>query len=166
MFQGFQTVGVDLIERRIARLSLEAPTKAARALYTSALAIFVPAMKKRVRDNRSIFRGELFQKITAKAVITAGIPAVDVGAIGVPHGLAVEFGQEPGTRQDLRKLIEYARLKMGLPVKKASRMGQRLKKSIELRGTKPHPFISPVVTAEALVLTGDFIFRFRKMMGL
>jgi len=165
MASGMIVEGIPIIEKKLRAFALSMPTKAVAALYTAAITVLVPPMKMRIRANQNVFQGELFQRITAKATVFAGRFAVEVGAMGVPHGMAVEKGQDPGTEQDLQKLVRYARLKMGLSGKGAIRVAEAIKRTVEARGSKPYPFVEPVVVALKTKVMSDFSARLKRAMG-
>jgi hypothetical protein len=133
------------------------PSIIAQSLFTSALNILVPEMRKNLKKNNNIFDGTLFQRIGVVAGAGAGTVWVDVGSIGVPYGLNIEKGQPPGLDQDLNKLIRYAKLKLGSKTPQLT--GAKLKKSIEAKGTPAYPFALPAFKAREKDLVNDFIGR-------
>ena len=142
------------------------PMLAVQCLRTSCFAVLIPAIRKIIRDENIVFEGGLFQRLDARASTNGEGLWVDVGAIGVPYSLAVEEGQKPGTRQNLDKLIRYARLKLGLPPKKAEAVGAAMLKTIEAKGTKAHPFLFPAWVISKDDLFDDFASRMKTAMGL
>ena len=106
-----------------------------------------------------MFEGHLFQRIDARAKIEGKQAVVEVGAIGVPYGLAVEKGQRPGKKQDLAKLIRYARIKLGVTPKLAPFVGLRLKAKIEKDGSKAKPFLVPAFKDNRERLARSFAVR-------
>lgn len=161
------------------------PEHARAALYTSSEAILVPAIKKQIRENRSVFRGQLISRITSAAAPPLnGNPSIRVGAIGVKYSLIVERGSKPRKvdGREFKKLIDYARKKMGfrknVPKRRVRRGGQltkfsvsaedvarSIKKTIETRGNVAHPYIMPAFNANQTVFVDDFVKRFRALLA-
>lgn len=157
-----ELTGLGVSRRKVAEMIMTSPALAAQALFTSATKILVRDIRKALRTNKTIFEGGLHKRIGAKATVSStGLAIVDVGTFGVPYGLAVEEGQPPGTTQDLNKLIRYARIKLGVDPDSATKVGLSLKRTIEARGSKPHPFLMPTFEADKLAVYSDFVIRLR-----
>ena len=141
------------------------PVMAGRILRTSAHAILVPQIKKNIRDQEQVFTGQLFQRVDARSIVDGEKIGIEVGAIGVPYGMAVERGQPRGTKQNVSKLIRYAERKFGLKGAAAARVGIRLAEKIERKGTKGKPFVQPAFEDTRRVLVNDFVTRARRRLA-
>ena len=147
------------VNKKLGTMSKEFPDLAARALYTAALHVLIPEVKNNIKKQRAVFEGHLFQRVDARARIEGRQPVVYVGTFGVPYALAVEKGQKPGTKQDLRKLVRYARVKMKVAPKNAPGAGLALKLKIEKVGTKAKPFLIPAFKDTRETLIRSFAVR-------
>ena len=152
----FQKVHVN---KKLGDMVKDAPNLAAQALYTATLHILIPAIKENIRKQDAVFEGHLFQRIDARAKVEGRQGIVEVGAIGVPYGKAIEKGQKPGTKQNLAKLIRYARIKLGVSPKLAPFVGLRLKAKIERDGSKAKPFLIPAFKDNRERLARSFAVR-------
>jgi len=179
------TLDVSKATKGIDTLIKQHPEAARATLFTSSEAILVPAIKKQIRANKSVFRGQMISRITsAAAPITAGNPAIRVGAIGVKYSMIVERGSKPRTvdSREFKKLIDYAKKKMGFrkstPKRRVRRGGtltrfnvnaedvaRSIKRSIETQGNKAHPFIMPAFNANKNMFVDDFVRRFRALLA-
>ena len=131
------------MRKRMLRLGAAAGPILAHAMYTSSMKTLIPWIQARVKANRSVFRGQLHQRITAKAVIKSKEYGVDFGALGVNYSLNVEKGAPPH-KPDYKKLLQYVRKKMGLKGEDAKRVAIKIGETIEKSGSKPYPFVMPV----------------------
>lgn len=135
------------------------PKKTAQVLYTSSEHVLIPAMRKKLIENRSIDTGKLFRSLNTKAIVLRGQGAVEVGTIGVEYGLNIETGSKPHT-PDFRRLLDWVRRKLkpkGNPVFTTS----NISRTIQKRGTKAKPFIVPTFIANQERLANDFVTRMR-----
>lgn len=146
------------------RLANSAPMTATKALYTSAMHVLVPEMKKQIKANGSVFRGELHQRLTAKAEIGDKGPQVEVGAFGVPYALNVEQGTPPHT-PDINKIKDYVSKKMGVEASRVDFVAALVSRAIETRGTIPHPYLAPVWNREQRRFFDDFVGRMKEFFG-
>jgi hypothetical protein len=159
------TLDTSSADKEIKRLIALAPKVAAQALYTSAHAVLIPAIKRKIKDNKSVFRGELFQRVAARTIITADRePTVEVGSLGVPYGLNVEEGAGPHS-PDADKILDYVKKKMSIPEPGASRVAASITASIESSGTKAHPFIEPAWNERRDEFFADFVNRMKAKLG-
>lgn len=150
-----ELIGISPITERLSKWIERSPQVTAQAMYTSALAILVPAIKKEIEENYSVFRGQLHQRISARVTITSATEAgLEVGAIGVPYSLNVEEGAPPHEPND-DTILEYVRKKLGVKGKKLGKKGgydvsasdyalaRAIVETIKRKGTLPHPFLIP-----------------------
>lgn len=153
-------------------LKATAPKIMGKALFTSAMRILVPSMKRRLRKNKSYFQGALFQSIGAKVEVGA-----ETGKASVLVGTFNDFPQytmniERGSRAhkvdgpEKKRLDDWVRLKLGKSGEghKAALAG--IIKSIQENGTKKKPFIVPVFKEKQRSFTVDFFARLRVQLGL
>ena len=136
------------------------PNVAGQALYTSVLAYLIPEARNNRKKWHNVFTCQLCSKLDATVTYGGAVINVDIDAIGVDYALNVEKGQPSGTTQDLNRLIQYARLKMGVKGIRALNLGRRLKSRIERNGTKAYPFVTTAYKTVESTLIADFIVRF------
>ena len=129
--------------KRMLRLGMAAGPILAQAMYTSTMKTLVPWIQAMVKHNRSVFRGQLHQRISATAVIKATEYGVDFGALGVRYSLNVEKGAGAHT-PNYKKIRQYVTKKMGLRGEDATRVAIKIATTIQKHGSKPYPFIMPV----------------------
>jgi hypothetical protein len=146
------------MSKRMRRLGAASGPILAQAMYTAAMKTMVPWIQSRIKGNRSVFRGHLHQKITAKAVIKAPVYGVDFGALSVKYSLNVEKGAGPH-KPDYRKLLQYVKKKMGMRGEDAKRVAIKIGQTIESSGSKPHAFIMPVWEAGQKAFRREVIMR-------
>jgi len=159
-------IGIDRAARTLAKWAKFAPMVTAQAMHTSAEMILVPGIRAEIRKNRSIFRGQLSQKVDVRAIVVGGNPGVEVGSLGVPYGEAVEKGTKPHSA-DMSKLVQYAQKKMGATGDRAISLAAAIHATIEEEGTKPHPFIIPAWVALKDLYYRDTVRRLRTLfLGL
>lgn len=135
--------GLEEAIAKLTKLATEMPEQVVAAMYTSALRVLVPRIKDQIKENRSVYRGELHQRISVRAVLSGLNPYIEVGAIGVPYSLQVEKGRGPHT-PDYDKLVDYAEKKMGYSKERAPAIALAIMNTIKAVGTRPHPFVEPV----------------------
>lgn len=169
MADSFVKVDTKDVDAKVQDLVNTYPTLAGKALFTSAMSKVVPQIKRKIRANRSIFRGELHQRTTARVgkslakgskVRTASSVSVNIGSIGVPYGINVEKGSPPQSAS-WSKIIEYVRKKMGLSGDQANSVAAAIIKTIEDVGTIPHPFLIPTWEANKELFFKNFIERMK-----
>lgn len=163
------TLDMSEIRKAFTAKSVAVYPLAAQAMFTTSHAILVPAIKQRIRSNKSVFRGQLISRIAVRSVVKQENPTIDVGALGVPYAADVELGQPPHSA-DLTKLVEYARKKMGYPKtprekKKSKRpsadaVAVAIWKTLRKHGSKPHPYIMPTWDAVKGQFAVDFFRRY------
>tara|TARA_R100001510_G_scaffold15082_1_gene12449 strand:+ start:26136 stop:26678 length:543 start_codon:yes stop_codon:yes gene_type:complete len=156
------------------QLGREANLIVRASLHTTAIQVLVPAIRTKLRENKSIFRGALFQRIKTED-LTGPVPGVVVGAMGVAYAQEVENGGKPRKVGDAekRQIIDYASKKNGLSGSDAVRVAHAIIKTIETEGVKAHPFLKPALAAagpEFLVrsrgrIMRHLFFHYRKMLG-
>jgi hypothetical protein len=141
--------GLRKIDQKIITMVKVAPVLSAKVMFTSAHRITIPAIKARLKSQRNVFRGDLVQRQAARTGIEGGKPFIEIGALGVPYGLAVEKGQGPH-KPNSKKILEYARKKMGL-TKGAFAVAAAIIKTLQTTGSRPHPYLVPtwLVTRDA-----------------
>jgi len=167
--------GLSAVESRLARWAVKMPEATAQAMYTSSQHILAPAIRRQLQTNRSIFRGQLHQRIGTRfrALLKSCEVAIDVGALLVPYGLRVEKGWKPGEDAvDFDKILQY--------VKKKTFGGGRLDEDDKYRaeslayaiydtlvreGAKPHPFVMPAWECKRDEWLEDVILRLRTRLG-
>lgn len=159
-----ELVGLPAVLGRLEKLIRDFPDKAARALYTSAMATVVPAARTQIRTNNSVFTGELHSRMSAKAGVDGGKPFVDIGALGVRYGKDVEKGSPPHTPNAAR-ILEYVKKKMGKSGMAAVFHANRIARTIKLVGTKPHPYLRPAWAVSAAPFYSGFATRLRTAIG-
>jgi hypothetical protein len=129
---------------KMATIGPESNVLLARAMYTSALHTLVPWMKARVKANRSVFRGQLHQRINAKSrVKSATTSELDFGAMGIRYAYNVEKGAGPHTA-NANKIRSYVTKKMGLRGEDATTVAIAIWETIKDEGSKPYPFVMPI----------------------
>lgn len=132
------------IEKKLKSVGPEANLLLASALYTSAHHVLIPWMKAVVKANRSVFRGQLHQRINAKArVKTKYKTELDFGALGVRYAYNVEKGAPPH-EANINKIRQYVTKKMGFKGEDATEIAIAIWETIRTEGSKPHPFVMPV----------------------
>lgn len=135
------------------------PDKTSQVLFTSSEHVLVPAIRRKIKENKSVDTGKLFQGIQSKSLIRKGDGAVEVGSLGVEYGLNVEKGTGPHT-PDFGRLLDWVRRKVkprGNPVTATI----RISKTIQKRGVKPRPHIIPAFQTNQKRLANDFVTRMR-----
>lgn len=190
----FMTLNIKPWLKGISKLAAAYPELTVRAMYTASEATLIPAIKQRLRDSNNVFRGQLISRISTKASMHLGNPSITFGAHGVNYGMILERGTGPRAVSDkeYRKLVQYARVKLGfrmtVPSRKVrrSKSGSRgasgggrltrfnvsapevadaIKRSIESKGNIAHPFIMPIWRARHKVFISDFTRRLRLALG-
>jgi hypothetical protein len=163
-FIGMSLSGIDKIQGNIKRLQLRAPELASQVMRTSAMAVIVPAVKAQIKKNRSVFTGELHARMNARSGVERHEPFVDIGAFGVPYGLAVEKGAGPHVA-NTNRVREYVRKKMGFEGPMASAVVAQILSTLETEGSKPHPYILPVWNALSGRFFSDFVTRMKVQLA-
>lgn len=160
-------LGADKAIATLKEWVVKAPLVVAQAMRTSALHLLVPAIRQRLRDNLSVFRGQLFQRVAVRTGIKKGWagkePYIEVGSFGVPYGLNVEKGSPPH-EPDVSKIREYVRIKKGIPGDAGIPLVNAIVATIKAKGTKPHPFLMPAWEATRTFLVQDALSRVRKKL--
>ncbi len=125
-------------------LAKQAPLIQRGVMHTTAQEIYVPAIKQQIRENKSVFRGGLFQKVKIQQ-LEGAIPSIDVGVMGVPYAEEVEKGGPPRkvSEAEKRQIRDYVAKKNGVSGSDVERVAMAIIKTIETVGTKPHPYIKP-----------------------
>jgi hypothetical protein len=155
------TADVSSVMVRLAKFRKVIPDAAQDALVESAEAILIPSIKSRLKENRSVFTSELYNKIAVKPrpIAPGKNPIIEVGAFGVPYAERVEKGGPPHT-PNLMVILEYVHRKMGLQGTQASMVALAIIKTIEEVGTKPHPFLMPTFLFHKQRFEQDAVRRF------
>ena len=181
------TVNVEQALKAIAHLAKKSKQDIQAALFTSSEAILVPAVKQTLRREKRVFKGALISKISTAILPGRANPTIKFGAVGVKYGRIVEEGSagRPISAQEFRKLVSYAKNKLGFRTKVPKRRVRRggkggkltkfnftaeqvakfLKERIETRGNIAHPYIIPTWNANKHKFTKDFLRRLRKRWG-
>ena len=151
------------VERKLQQLIQRFPMIVSAALYTSSLNVLVPAMREHIKMNKNVFEGTLIQGLGARAVTTPkkNAVSVEVGALKIKHGLAIEQGQKPGRWPDMEKMHRWARKKLGLEGAAAQSAAFFISKSIFKKGSKAYPFVMPSFESNKGRLVRDFAARIR-----
>jgi len=171
--------GLAAVESKLSRWAAKMPEATAQAMYTSSQHVLVPAIKRKLRENKSIFRGQLHQRIGTRfrAMLKGGEVAIDVGALMVPYGLHVEQGWKPGEETvDYGKILQYVRKKIfseGGAVKHLGKGGKERAESLAWaiydtlvrEGAKFHPFVMPAWDRKRDEWLEDVILRLRTRLG-
>ena len=172
--------GFAAAEGKLSRWVVRFPEETAQAMYTASQYILVPAIRTRLQDNNSIFRGQLHQRIGTRfrAALKGGTVAIEVGALQVPYGLRVELGWKPGEDAvDFDKILQYAKKKMFTEgCKGRKRLGATDKHRAEAlayaiydtlvrEGAKPHPFVVPTWNHKRDEWLFDVIRRLKTRLG-
>ena len=147
------------LQARMAALGPESNLLLARAMYTSALHTLVPWMKARVKANKSVFRGQLHQRINAKSRVKSATAAeLDFGALGVRYAYNVEKGAGAHTA-NMTKIRQYVTKKMGFRGDDATSVAIAIWETIKDEGSKPKPFVLPVWNASKKNFKKDVMVR-------
>ena len=151
------------VDRKLQMMIQRYPDLVSAALYTSSLNVLVPAMSMEVQKHKNVFEGTLMQGLGARAATTPkrNAVSVDVGAIQVKHGIAIEKGQKPGKWQDMEKMHRWVRKKLGLQGAAAQSAAFFIAKSIFKKGSKAYPFVMPAFDNNKTRLVRDFAGRVR-----
>ena len=154
--------GLRTVRGNIRKLINDHPEMAAKALRTSALAILVPAIQAKVRQNQSVFTGEYHSRMNARTEVVprATKVALEVGAFGVPYGLNIEKGAPPHTPNQ-KRIEEYVRKKAGLSGSAAAAVVGAIMAAIQAVGSKAHPAIIPAWQANSSRFFADFVKRMK-----
>lgn len=159
--------GLRTVRGNIRKLINDHPEMAAKALRTSALAILVPAIQARIRQNSSVFTGEYHSRMNARTEVVnrATKVALEVGAFGVPYGLNIEKGA-PAHSPNRRRIEEYVRKKSGLSGSAAEALVNAIMASIQAVGSKAHPAIIPAWQANSSRFFADFVRRMKAAIAM
>ena len=153
------------------------------AMFTAAHAVTIPAIKQQIQKNRSVFRGELHTRISARSSVSserdekgksisgtmlsaddAMNPVIEIGALGVPYAMNVEVGAPPHSPNP-KKILDYVKKKMGKDGDEAKLIAAKIIDTIEEEGTKPHPFILNTWEVTAPIFMADTIARIRAALA-
>jgi hypothetical protein len=166
-FMSVRLIGGQRISANIRNLMRRFPRLAAQSMRTSATATLVPAMRKRLKQNKSVFTGELHSRLGVRS--SAGTSMTDawieVGSLGVPYGLNVEKGSPPHT-PDSARIHEYVRKKMGKSGDEADNLAYAIETTIRSQGTRPHPYIAPVWSTNRSAFYADTVRRMKANLAL
>jgi len=128
-------------------------------------------MRMKLTKNRSIFRGQLFQRMGTR--FSEGGVSIEVGALGVPYGYHVERGWKPGEETvDFGKILQYVKKKMfgGRRIGKSGRasaesLAWAIYDTLEEKGAKPHPFVIPAWEERQDEWSLDVVRRLKTRLG-
>lgn len=112
------------------------------SLEQAAKEVLVPAVKKRLLANRSIFHGNLISSIGVESEVTVFGPRVTVGSFGVPYALAVEKGTGPQSSVNYPRILEWVKVKNGLTGQAAVNVALAVYNTLRQKGAVPHPYLS------------------------
>ncbi len=166
--------GIQPVLDKLKRLRRNADQIAARAMQTAAMHVLVPAMKRRLRSNKSVFRGVLFQHTTSRVEHVAkgntGKSSILVGTFtpAADYTLNIERGSrrhQPNASEQ-KKIREWVRLKLGLSGKVHNLVSMRIIRSIAKKGTMKQPYIVPVFKEERGNFTKDVWKRIKFDIGV
>lgn len=154
--------GIEEINKKFEALSAKSPTVVLQVLFTSAEAILIPAIKKRLRIEDRIFEGQLFSRISARTLSRKKLePSIKVGTIGVPYGLNIEKGSPPSilSADEIKKVVKWSKLKFA---------GDAIiiLRTLRTIGAKAHPFLLPTFDATKGALIKDFKERVGIKLGI
>lgn len=156
--------GIEKVTAKLTAAASAMPTLTGQAMYTAAIRVLKPAVQQRLRDNRSVFRGQLMQRVSARVVVAVGgSVTIELGSLGVPYGLDVEQGapaRKVGS-SEAKAILEYARKKMGYEGDKAHAVAAAIIETIETTGTKPHPYLEPAWEASKDAWLKDTLARIK-----
>lgn len=153
------------IAAKMERLGPKSTLILSQAMYTAALHVLVPWMKARVKANRSVFRGQLHQRINAKARVTSTYKCeLDFGALGVRYSLNVEKGAGPHDA-NINKVRQYVTKKMGFRGEQATQIAIAIWETIRKHGSKPHPFVMPVWERGQKKWKSDVLVRLNRALS-
>ena len=133
--------GFDEFKKKFGKLSkqiIKAMDNAAKeAAYTAER-----EMKKNIKQNKSVYTGRLWDSMRSEQIR----PMVWGVGSQVKYQWYLEYGTRPH-RPPFKPIFEWARLKNKLYGEsgkaKAYLLAKAVMKTIETKGTKPHPFIRP-----------------------
>jgi len=153
------------VNEKIKDLIAKYPVRTLKVLHTSATAVLIPAIKQQVKENKSVFRGELHQRMASRTSVHTKRrePKIEVGALGVPYGTIIEKGSEPRlpTKREKEKIVEWCRKKLGLTKPKARRLAGAIMYVIIHDGNKAHPYLLNTWRATKDQFWKDFTDRMR-----
>lgn len=154
------------IAAKMERLGPQSTLILSKAMYTAAHNVLIPWMKARVKANRSVFRGQLHQRISAKARVTSTYKCeLDFGALGVRYSLNVEKGAGPH-EANIRKIRQYVTKKMGFRGEQATQIAIAIHDTIKRSGSKPHPFVMPVWERGQKKWKSDVLIRLNRALSV
>lgn len=177
------------VRRKIKRFKKELRGRIiGRAIVTSAEATIILDARRRLRQNNSIFEGNLHKSLSAKIVSAGLMSEVKIGSIGVEYGKNIEEGTPPGlpmSADEVSKLVEWVRRKLHVGASEyMSKSGKHVWRnapssaaivkvvayniaaSIKEKGTKAYPFLMPAWWAEKRKFFKTFRAKARRSLKL
>ena len=153
--------GMSQLKGNLKKLIDDNPDIAAKALYTSAMNVLIPAIRKRIRQQKNVFTGEWANRQAARTDTTTNTATLEVGAFGVPYGLNIEQGAKPHS-PDEQRIKEWVKKKLKVRGKARQDMvAKRIAAMIAAHGTKAYPTLEPVWRANSSHFYADFVARMR-----
>lgn len=101
--------------------------------------ITTEAVRVSLKRNDSVVSGKLYESIECNASIKPGAVCVDI--YGLKYGIFLGKGTRPH-RPPIAPIRKWVQMKKSIPYKKG--LEYAIAKSIEKKGTKPHPFIERI----------------------
>ena len=159
------TLDVSALNRRTREFIARFPGVMSRAMATSAQSILVPEIMRHIRANRSVFLGRLIANIRVTSIAGPN-PTIEVGSVGVPYAANVELGTGPRPidAAEFARLVDYARIKNGVPFPYNYNVAAAIANYIETLGNDEHPFIIPAWTLVRNAWIRDVLARVRAAM--
>lgn len=154
--------GHQKILTRLRRWITRAPALTAEAMVEAVQADIVQQIRAKLEENDSVYTGELLRSIDAFVVSAGAKPQIAVGAFA-PHASIVESGSDPHP-VDIDKIADWLVVKNGLDPQEAMSAAYSVAASIEERGTIAHPFIRPVIEANAEVIVQGTAVRLKQKL--
>jgi len=166
-FVSVELLNVNKIRGRIRKFMVDFPHEAAEVMYTSAVAVVIPAARENLRKNKNIFTGETFNRLTARSGVKRDEIFVEVGTFGVPYGKLLEEGGAGTARDhDYDRILEWVRKKLRVRGDANQKMvATRVRDSLIKNGHRPHPFLKPAWDANSARFFRDFVNRMRARIG-
>ena len=159
------TVKFDTSKLRIEAFKKEFIGASSEVLFDVINEVLVPAIRTKLEENNSIYTGKLSKAIRARIQASKTKSIVNVGPVGVPYALEVEQGSRPRTVKRGR-ILRYVKAKMGLTGTDAIRVTNSIVKTIEIRGTIPHPYLVNTFDALKSKIVRTYLRRLRQRLRL
>lgn len=156
---------LDVKKLKIRKLARDlGPRRAARVLLTSVEAVLTPAVRKRIKDNKTVDLGNLFRNINTKVahINDPSVGAVDFGTFGIRYGLAIELGGRPHI-PPFKPIFQW--VKRRVHPKDPYPYALAVIETIRTKGTRPYPYIIPSIERNKRKLVTDYVLRMKAALG-